>query len=113
MPRTYRRAMTSKRKTLSARLQMGASTLKSAGTVIRVSQLPDDATRKKFLDLAVPGQRLAHPSTRVLIPIVFVAVANEYATHRRELLDQFDPFHGTWSSATLRAPGIAPLLRSA
>jgi hypothetical protein len=48
-----------------------------------------------------------------LIPIVFPAVADERAAHPRELLNQLDPLHGTWSSATLRTPGMAPLVRSA
>jgi len=56
---------------------------------------------------------LAHAGARVLIPVVFASVANEHATHRRELLNEFDPLHGTWSSARLRTHGIAPLVTSA
>jgi hypothetical protein len=47
-----------------------------------------------------------------VIPVVLPAVANKHAAARFELPDEVFPLHRSDSSASLRTPGISPLVRS-
>lgn len=58
-------------------------------------QFLDDALGKEFLDLTMPGNGLADPGLRVLIPIVTTAVTDEDATGLLNLTDQIAALHAT------------------
>ena len=65
-----------------------------------------------LVDIGVSGNGLGYLRGGVVIPVVFSAVANKYTATRFELSDEVFPFHRSDSSASLRTPGIAPLVRS-
>ena len=65
-----------------------------------------------FIDFGVTRYRLRNIRDGIVIPIVLSTVANEQATIGFELSDEIFAFHRSVSSASLRTPGISPLVRS-
>jgi len=63
-------------------------------------------------DLAVTGYGLTGAGSRILIPLVPAAVANEDTSALFDLPDEIDPFHAIWRSAIRRTPGTFPPVRS-
>jgi hypothetical protein len=51
-----------------------------------------------FIDLVVPGDRLANFCLRILIPIVLSAMSDENCTLLFDFLDQLASFHASSSS---------------
>lgn len=77
-----------------------------------VGQHFQDAFRKVLVDLGVPRNRLRNLRGGVVIPVVLSAVADQQAADSFELPDEVLPLHRSVSSASLRTPGMAPLVRS-
>jgi len=78
-----------------------------------VLQLLENVPGEIVVDFAVPGHGLGDTRLGILVPIVLAAVPNEPATGFFELADQVGSFHDeTESSATLRIPGMSPLVKS-
>ena len=68
---------------------------------------------KVLVDLAMPWHGLGNLRSRILIPVVLAAVPDELATIFLKLANQVRPFQEEReSSATLRMPGLSPLVRS-
>lgn len=65
-----------------------------------------------LVDFAVAGDGLEDTGLRVLVPVVFCAVADEEAALFVEAFDELDAFHWMVSSATWRIAGSSPLVRS-
>lgn len=65
-----------------------------------------------LVDFGVSGNGLGYLRGGVVIPVVLPTVANKYAATRFELPDEIFPLHRSDSSASLRIPGISPLVRS-
>jgi hypothetical protein len=53
-----------------------------------------------LFDLAVAGDRLTSPGSRILIPIMPAAMPEEDTSILLNLPDEFEPFHAIRSSAT-------------
>ena len=77
-----------------------------------VGQHFQDALGEVFVDLGVSRNRLRNPRAGVVLPIVFPAVTNQLAADGFELPDEILSLHWSVSSASLRTPGISPLVRS-
>ena len=65
-----------------------------------VFQFPENVAGEMVLDLAVTRNGLTGTGSRILIPVVPRAVADEDASVLFDLPDEVDPFHAIWSSAT-------------
>ena len=65
-----------------------------------------------LVDFPMPWHRLRLPSFGIAIPVVAATVPHEDAPRFFEAADEVLPLHGTVISATLRIPGISPLVRS-
>ena len=65
-----------------------------------------------LVDFGVTWNRLGDLRGGVMIPIVLPAVANQHAATGFELSDEVLALHRSVSSASLRTPGISPLVRS-
>jgi hypothetical protein len=60
-----------------------------------IAQLLDHVAGEKLFDLTMSRDWLTLLGARVLIPIVLASMPDEHATHRCQLLDQFNAFHET------------------
>ena len=72
----------------------------------RITQYLDNMLCKPFLDFTMPRDRLGQSSDRVPIPIMLRTVPNQLAAESFDCPNEFDPFHDTTRSSTLRIPGI-------
>ena len=79
---------------------------------LRIGQHLQDASRKMFVDFGVSRERLGHFRDGVVIPIVLSALANEQTPTGFKLTNEVFALHRSVSSASLRTPGIWPLVRS-
>jgi len=77
-----------------------------------VFELLENVPGEILVDLAVTGNRLTGACSRILIPIVPAAVADEDAAALLNLPDEVQTFHAIWRSATWRTPGTFPAVRS-
>jgi hypothetical protein len=80
--------------------------------LLKVAQHLQDALGEMLVDIGVLGNGLGYLRGGVVIPVVLPAVANKHAVTRFELPDGVFPFHRSDSSASLRTPGISPLVKS-
>jgi hypothetical protein len=80
--------------------------------LLRVAQHLQDALGEMLIDISVSGNGLGNLCGGVVIPVVLPAVANKHAAARFELPDEVFPLHRSDNSASLRTPGISPLVRS-
>ena len=76
-----------------------------------VTEHGGDVPGQMVLDLAVSRYRLGH-GPGVPVPAVTPTVPDQNASKPVDRPDQFDSFHGTTSSSTLRMPCSSPLVRS-
>jgi len=77
-----------------------------------VFQFAKDMASEMILDFAVAGDRLTCAGPGVLVPVMSSAVADEDTAILFKPADKFLAFHAIRSSATRRAPGIFPPVRS-
>ncbi len=87
-------------------------TRRAIDSSIQVAQHFYDALGEVLVDIGVSGNGLGYLCGGVVIPVVLPAVANKHAATRFELPDEVFPFHRSDSSASLRTPGISPLVKS-
>jgi hypothetical protein len=65
-----------------------------------------------FVDIRVPRDGLRNFRGGIVIPIVLATVPDEETAERFKLPDKLLALHGSVNSASLRTPGIAPLVSS-
>ena len=65
-----------------------------------------------LVDFAVSGNGLRNLRGGIVIPVVFSAAPDQNAAELFDLPDEIPSLHEIMSSATLRTPGISPLVRS-
>ena len=80
--------------------------------LLRVAQHLQDALSEMFVDVGVSWNGLGYLRGWVVISVVLPVVANKHTATRFELPDEVFPLHRSDSSASLRTPGISPLVRS-
>lgn len=86
--------------------------LQNFGSIGSTRKLLQDVLRQELLDLTMARHWLRNSRSQIAIPIMISAVADKDASCVFQGADQVDPLHPTDSSATLRIPGISPLVRS-
>src|ERR1035437_4160857 len=79
---------------------------------LSVSELLQDVPGEVFVHFPMPRHWLGYSGLGVAVPIVLPTVANQHAPECFELANQVGLLHPTASSATLRMPGISPVVRS-
>ena len=80
--------------------------------LLRVAQHLQDVLGEMLVDIGVSGNGLGYLRGGVVIPVVLPAVANKHAATRFKLPNEVFSLHRSDSSASLRTPGISPLVRS-
>ena len=64
------------------------------------------------MNLGMPWNRLRNLRGGIVIPVVFSAMPNQHAPGGFDLPDKVFAFHRSVNSASLRTPGMCPLVRS-
>lgn len=78
-----------------------------------IAELLQDLLCQVLMDLTMAWHRLGNSGLGIHIPIVLTAMPDELAPELLDFADQIGSLHeDRCSSATLRIPGIAPLVRS-
>lgn len=78
----------------------------------RNAQHPQHVFCQMLIDLSITGNGLGNFRGGVLVPIGLSAVADEHTPNSFKLSDEILALHRSVSSASLRTPGISPLVRS-
>ncbi len=78
----------------------------------RIGENLKDVFGQSFVDLTMAGNRLRSIRRWVVIPVMIGAMANQVAAVRLDSLDEDSALHSTSSLASLRIPGISPVVIS-